>query len=185
MILARPHLEQPVLCDGPVAVGGGTIPADAGWFQVIHAPHRLLQGPLNGVPARLVAQGLQPGGQPVVADLYPMPRRPGALPQRVESRFRPGFDVVQPMVGFGEDVGQPEPAHPAQAKADPVTVGGKRLVQQGWHPYALQLGQQPGDIIDTFRGEGQVLSQGSRSLRLEPRIRPPLYPSMEVSAVGS
>jgi hypothetical protein len=129
MIFAMPKLEQPGVGHGPVAVGGGAIEADAGWFQVVDAQHMLIQGPLKGVPAPIVAQGLQHGGQPIVADIEPMHRLPGAFAQRVEPLFRPRFDVVQPMVGFGEDVRQPEHAHPAQAEANPVPVGGKMLVQ--------------------------------------------------------
>ena len=115
MICAISKLEEPVLGDAPVVVGGSTIQADTGWFQVIHAQHMLIQGPTKGVPARIVAQGLQHGGQPVVADISPLHRLPGALPQRVKLLLHPRFDVGQPMVGFGEDAEQPEHAHPAQA----------------------------------------------------------------------
>src|SRR6266545_6760486 len=59
------------------------------------------------------------------------------------------------------------------------------LVQQRLEPHPLQLGQQQGNVIDTFRGEGQALGHGDSSLRLAPRIQLPHCPSRRVPAVGS
>jgi hypothetical protein len=65
-------------------------------------------------------------------------------------------------------MGQPEHAHPPQAQAHPVAMGGTMLGQQGLEPQALQMGQSQGNIIDTFRRQIQRLGHGSRSLPLEP-----------------
>jgi hypothetical protein len=90
----------------------------------------------------------------------------------MEPLFGPGGDVVEPMVALGEDMGQPEHAHPPQAQAHPVAMGGNMCVQPGLEPPALQMGQSQGKIIDAFRRQGQGLGHGSRTLPLEPRIRP-------------
>jgi hypothetical protein len=182
MVFAMAKLKQPIFRHGPVAVGGGTIQANACRLQVIHAQRVLIQGPLADAPARIVAQGLQHGRQPVIADIQCVHRLPGALPQRVEPLFGPGGDMVQPMVGLRKDMGQPDHADPAQAEAHPVAMGGKMLVQQSLYPHPLQLGQQQGNIIDTFRGQGQALGHPARSLRLAPRLRPPHCPSRGVAA---
>ena len=42
--------------------------------------------------------------------------------------------MVQPMIGLRQNMRQPEHAHPAQAEALPVAVGGNVLVQQGCTP---------------------------------------------------
>ena len=71
-----------------------------------------------------------------------MDRLPGAAAQGVEPLLGPGFHMVQPMVRFGQDMGQPDHGHPTQAEAHPVAMGGKVLVQQGLHPHAVELGHQ-------------------------------------------
>jgi hypothetical protein len=89
------------------------------------------------------------------------------------------------MVGFGEQMGQPEHAHPSQAQADPVTLGGQGLVQPRLAPHPLQRGQEQGKVIDTCRGQGQVLGHGHSSLRLAPRRQLSHGPAIGVPAVGS
>jgi hypothetical protein len=98
MVFARPKLEQPVCRDAPVTADGRTIQTDARGLQVVHAQHVLIQSPRKGTPARIVAHGLQHGGQAVVADIQRVHRLPGALPQRVEALLGPGCHMVQPMV---------------------------------------------------------------------------------------
>jgi hypothetical protein len=158
VVLAMPKLEQPVFRHAPVAAGGGTIQADACRLQVIDAPHVLIQRPLKGAPAGIVAQGLQYGRQPVVADVQRVHQLSGALTQRVEPVFHPGFDVVQPMVGLGQDMSQPQHTHPAQAEAHPGAVGGKVCIQQGLEPHPRQLSQHQGNVIDAFTDDGQGLA---------------------------
>ena len=154
MVFAVAKLEQPVFGHAPVTVGGGTIQANAGRLQVIHAQRVLIQGPLTSTPARIITQGLEHRRQPVVADVQGVYRLPGALLERVESLFGPGGHVVQPMVALGENMRQPEHAHPAQAQAHPVTMSRKMLVQQGLEPHAVELGQQHRNVIDAFTDNG-------------------------------
>jgi hypothetical protein len=101
MVFAMLKLEQPVLRDTPVTAGGRTIQTDSRGLQVVHAQQVLIQCPLTGTPARIVAQGLQHGCQSVVADIQRVHRLPGALPQRVEALLGPGSRMVQPMVRLG------------------------------------------------------------------------------------
>jgi hypothetical protein len=122
----------------------------------------LIERPLKGAPGRLVAESLEHGRQPVLADVSRVHEPPGAVPQRVEPLFGPGSDVVESMVALGEDRGQPEHTHPPQAQTHPVAMSGKMFVQSGLEPYALQMGQSQGNIIDAFRRQGQGLGHGSR-----------------------
>jgi hypothetical protein len=69
----------------------------------------------------------------------------------------PGLDVVQPMVGLGEEMSHPEHRYPAQAEAHPIAVGGEVGVQQGLHPHPFQLGQQQGDVVDMLIDDGESL----------------------------
>jgi hypothetical protein len=154
MVFARPNLEQPVCRDAPVTADGRTIQTDARGLQVVHAQHVLIQSPLKGTPARIVAHGLQHGGQAVVADIQRVHRLPGTLPQCVEALSGPGCHMVQPMIRLGQDMGQPHHGHPAEAEVHPVAMGGKMLVQQGLHPHAVELGHQSGDVIDAFTDNG-------------------------------
>lgn len=71
-----------------------------------------MQGLHIGAPVRIVAQGRQPSHQPRIADVQRMHRLPGNVPQRVEPPCGPGGDVVQPMVGLGEELEQSDHAHP-------------------------------------------------------------------------
>lgn len=98
---------------------------------------------------------------------------------------RPGVAVVQPMVGLGEHRGQPQHAHPPQAQTDPVPVGGQVLVQQLLEPHLLQLGQQQGNVIDTFCEKAHAFGPGQSSRRLAPRLPLPHCPSRRAPAVGS
>jgi hypothetical protein len=84
----------------------------------------------------------------------PLPRTPA---QGVELLLRPGFDMVQPVVGPREDMAQPDHRYPAQAEAYPMAMGGKVLVQQRLYPHALELNLQQGDVIDAFTDDIQGL----------------------------
>jgi len=87
------------------------------------------QGPHIGTPVRIVAQSHQPGHQPLIADIPRMHRLPGAVPQRVEPSWGTGGNMVRSMVGLGEELEQPEHAHPSQAEPHPGAMGGNMLVQ--------------------------------------------------------
>ena len=153
-----PQLEQPLFGHPPVAAGCGTIETDALRPQVVHPQQPLVQCAFKGPPVLIITQCLQEARQPVVAHVQGVDELPGAPTQRMESLLRPGLDMVQPMVGLRQNMRQPKHTHPAQAEARPVAVGGKVLVQQGLYPHALQLGQQQGDVIDTFTHDGKWLA---------------------------
>jgi len=85
----------------------------------------------------------------------------------------------------GEARHPPAPAHPAQAEADPVPVGGPRLVPPGWHPHPRPWDQQPGASLDTCPGHGPLRRPGARALWRAPRRRPPRSLALAGSAVGS
>ena len=151
-----------------MTVGGGTIQANTGRLQVVHAHRVLIQCPLKRTPARIVTQGLQHRGQSVVADVQGVDRLLRACLERVKPLFGPGDHVVQPMVPLGENMRQPEHAHPAQGQAHPVTMGREMLVQQGLEPHTVELGQQHRNAIDAFTDNGQSLGHGAPPLRPRP-----------------
>ncbi len=100
MILTVPELEQPVFGHRPMTTGRGAVQAHTRRLQVIHPQQLLVQGPFKRGPARIVTQGLQDPGQPVVAQVQGVGQLPGAAAQRVEPLLCPGFPMVQPMVRF-------------------------------------------------------------------------------------
>jgi hypothetical protein len=65
--------------------------------------------------------------------------------------------MMQPRVCFRPHGGQPDHADPAQTEAHPVAMAGEVLIQQGLHAHPRQLGQQQGDVIDTFADDAQSL----------------------------
>src|SRR5882724_11176341 len=94
----------------------------------------LVQGTLESVPAGIIAQRLQHGRQAVVTDIQRVDLLPRTAAQGMEPLLRPGFDLVQPMIRFRQEMGQPDHGHPALTEARPVAVHRKVLVQQGCTP---------------------------------------------------
>ena len=137
-----PKLEQPVFRHAPVPAGRGTIQAHALGLQVVHTQQVWGAGACKGLPARVSTQSLQHGRQPVVAQVQGMDPLAGRAAQSLESLLGPRLHMVQAMIRLGQNMGQPQHGHPAEAEAHPIAVRGKVLVQQGLHPHAVELSQQ-------------------------------------------
>jgi hypothetical protein len=154
MVRAVPEREQPVATHRPGVVGRGAVQPDALGLQVIHTQQLPAQGALKGAPMGLFAPTLHPPHRPSLASIDSLPHVPAP---GVQALFRPGFDVVQPMIGLRADMGQPEYGPPVRAKPHPMAVGREVLVQQGLHAHTRSLGQQQWVFSDAFT----VLVKGS------------------------
>jgi hypothetical protein len=76
----------------------------------------------------------------------------GAFAQCLQALLRLGLDVVQPVVAFRKDMGQPDRGRLPQAEALSVAMGWEVLVQQRRYAHPLHLGQQQRDVIHAFIG---------------------------------
>ena len=101
----------------------------------------------------VVGQGAQDRREPIVGEIEPVDELGGPLPQRGQVGRGPRLDLVEPMVAFGEQVGEPEGRRPAEAEPEPVAVHPKVPIQQFADPHALHLGQQQREVVDPLDGE--------------------------------
>ena len=70
--------------------------------------------------------------------------------QAVQMPDRPGFDVIEPMVAFRQDVAQPDHDDLSQAETLPVPMRGKVPIQQAGDLHAFELRQQDRNVVHSF-----------------------------------
>jgi hypothetical protein len=92
-------------------------------------------------------------GQMVVAGLQTAHRRRQASTQSQQMLLNPVFDLVEPMVTFRQDEGEPEHTEFPRGQAMPIAVGHKVLIQQGDQLHVTHLFYQQGDVVDAFRDD--------------------------------
>src|SRR5262249_57321835 len=80
-----------------------------------HPPPLRGQRALTGAPADRVTQRLDHAGQPVIAAVQGMEGGAWAATPRVEPCLRPRLPVMQPMIRWRAEMGQPDDRPPAQA----------------------------------------------------------------------
>jgi hypothetical protein len=151
MVFAMPKLKQPVFRHAPVTAGRGAIQPHPVRLQIIHAEGAPVEIGFKRLPLLGIGQFVQHDPQAIVAPLL----RPDGLPRaeayRVRALFHPRLNLVQPVIAFRSDVGQPHQAGPAQTGALPVAMGFEMPVQKFGNPDFLALPQQDRDIVHLFR----------------------------------
>ena len=134
---------------------------------------------LKAGPAGVIAEQIQQMRQMIVAGIFPPGLRRKATADCQAMVFQPGFELVEPMIAFGQNIGQPKHAQLTGRQAPPVAVGRKVLVQQGVQLHVAHLGDQQGNIVNAFRSNRSVFGHSP----IVPQSRFPIWKMSERSAI--
>jgi hypothetical protein len=124
-------------------------------IQVIDANQAAVQDPLERGPIVVVAQIPQESRQSVIGEIQPFQAGIDERSQRLQAGFDPGADMVEAVVGFRQQVGQPDLGDLTQAQPLPVAMDGKDFIHQFYYSHSGDLPQKNGKVIDTFGGDLQ------------------------------
>ena len=92
-------------------------------------PHRvLIQGRCKGSPTGVVMQALKYDFEPVIGEIEASDGLSRRGTKRPKPLGHPGFDVHKAVITPRQNRTEPDRAHPTQAEALPVAVGGKVVV---------------------------------------------------------
>ncbi len=151
VVLAMPQLHQPVVVDGVVAIGGGSVEA-----HPLHRRQRIdlaLGVPEVGfqlAPDRQIAEAFQDQGQAVVAELDgPNGLADDGLDGVLEA-LDPLLDVGLAVVGLGENVGDPDRDQPAVGETLMEGVRREITVEDLGKVELDQKAQKQWDVVDAF-----------------------------------
>jgi len=157
VIFALAQLEQALLGDRSIALGGGAIDPGTIGRQLVDAQQTRRECRLARFPVVVICQVAQHHRQVIVGEIKPVHVPAGALAERFLEAHRPGLDMVEAMIAFGENVGEPNRNDPTQREPDPVAVGGEVEIEQFPQAHPIHLGEQERHIVDAFdrqrRGE--------------------------------
>jgi hypothetical protein len=148
VVFAVPELEEAFGRHWAAAAGGGAIQADSLGREVVHPQQMSIQGGFQAFPGVILAQSAQYISQPVIPEVQSPHSRTDAGPKGLQTLFRPGLYVAQPVVALRKDVGQP--------------MGGKVLIQQRRQAHPFHMGQQQRGVIHPFRDDGQFFGHTMR-----------------------
>ena len=129
VILAMTKLKQAIWSGVNIATDRGAIYPHPPGVQIVDTDQVLTQVPLEGLPLLIGTQVIQHRGQAVITEIQAARLLPQAGLQAVQTLVRPGFNVIEPMVAFREDVTQPNHADYSQAETLPVPMSEKMLIQ--------------------------------------------------------
>jgi hypothetical protein len=101
----------------------------------------------------VIGQRPQDRGEAVVGQIEPVDGLAGALSERGQGCHGPRLDLVEAMVAFGEQMGEPERRGPAEDEPPPVAVHRTVQIQQLADPHPLHLRQEEREVVDPLDGE--------------------------------
>jgi hypothetical protein len=150
MVFAVAELKQSVGRDLPIAAGAGAVGPMAARQKGVSAQQGLGAVLLETGLAGIVTEQVQQVRQVVVAGIQtPGLGRKTSL-QGDPMGLKPAFYLVQPMITFRQDVGEPEHAQFTWRQALPVAVRLEVLVRQGDQLHVAHLFDQQRNIVDAF-----------------------------------
>ena len=136
MIFTMTKLEQPI--GRHRSRRGGRIQTDGCGLQLIGANDRAVQIGLKRLPVLIDVEVVQSGRQAIIAAIARLDC--AAQPTR-ECHLvlgHPERDLLEPVIGWRDDEGQPDDAPLSQTQSRPIAVGREMLVNQFGH---AQLGE--------------------------------------------
>src|SRR5207253_4786691 len=97
-------------------------------------------------------------GQPIIGAIARLYLTAQTTTERLLVSGDPTLYVVENVVAFGEDEGQPDDDHLSETQASPIAVGREALINQFGHPHLKQKCDDDRNIIYSFVGCSTDLS---------------------------